>query len=164
MNEPAPLTVFDGRPLFLVTRSVLKAVRDWPVPAPFSLLLSTSGSQPPPTEALAELARDAMAAGAKWVACTGPWADEMEEAFLDAEGEQEEGGGAPGWEDVLVSAVVEGSIAEATWQAWNLYDAGGPPLVALFLESDPCLEVFKTLASDLKSTFDEVLEADSEAG
>ena len=36
-------------------------------------------------------------------------------------------------------------------------------LVAVFLETDPCLEPFKVLARDLKSTFEGVLEADSEA-
>ena len=164
MNGPAPLTVFDGRPLFLVTSEVLGPVRDWPVRGePFSLLFSSHGSERPATEALHELAKDALAAGAKWAVCTGPWADEMEEALLDAQGEQEQEGEAPGWKDVLVSAVVEGSIAESTWQAWTLFDAGNPPLVAVFLETDPCLEPFKVLARDLKSTFEGVLEADSEA-
>ncbi len=163
MNAPAPLAVFDGRALFLVTRAVLGAVRGWPVHAPFSLLLSTHGPLPPSPEALSELAGNALAAGARWVVCTGPWADEMEEALLDAMGEQEERGEAPGWEDVLVSAVVEGSIAEATWQAWNLYSAGGPPLVAVFLETDPCLSPFKALARDLRSTFEKVLRVDDEA-
>lgn len=163
MKQATPLTVFEDRPLFLVTTDAYGPVQTWPVPeGPFSLLVSSHGPERPAPDSLQGFARDVLAAGAKLAVCTGPWAKDIEEAILDAQGEQEQRDAAPDWEDVLVSAAVEGPIAEATWQAWNLFATGNPPLVALFLEGDPCLERFETLARDLRSTFAEVLEADSE--
>lgn len=162
MNMVAPLTVFEGRSLFLVTSETCGPVLDWPVRGePFSLLLSSHGSERPSLEALFEFAKSALAAGARWAVCTGPWANDMEEAILDAQGEQEQRGEAPEWGDVLVSSVVQGSIAEATWQAWNLFDTGNPPLVAVFIEGDPNLESLKVLARDLKLAFEKVLRADA---
>lgn len=163
MKRATPLSVFEERPLYLVTSEAFGPVKSWPVQGgSFSVLLCTHGSERPPLDALHELAKDLLDAGAKWAVCAGPWANDMEEAILDAQGEQEQGGVAPGWEDVLVSTVVEGSIAEATWQAWNLFDKEGSPLVAVFTEGDPELNPFKALAQDLKTTFEEVLGDNSD--
>lgn len=125
-DQPEPQAV---RAVHCMALPSLDVDFDWPTAGrKFSLLVDLQGSAPVSATAYGSLALAIVGGGARWVVARGEGAADLEDAIIDELAER--GGSLPDG-DTVVTRVETGSLSEALWQAYHLFDGDLPPVVVL---------------------------------